>query len=81
MLLPEKTYQTIPGFLPNYCLAQIADFNTLITKSQDHRTPVFALTDEQLGHVGTVLEGDRAKRQEFEGVFSNLAQQVETLTK
>ena len=42
---------------------------------------MFALTDEQLGHVGTVLEGDRAKRQEFEAVFTNLAQQVETLTK
>ncbi len=81
MLLPDETYQAVSGFLPNYCLAQIADFNTLITKSQDHRTPVFALTDEQLGHVGTVLEGDRTKRQEFEGVFSNLAQQVETLTR
>ena len=55
MLLPEANYQQVPDLLPNYCLAQIADFNTLIAKSQDHKTPVFALTDEQLGHVGTVL--------------------------
>jgi hypothetical protein len=80
MLLPPQRYRKVPGLLPNYCLAQIADFNTLITKSQDYATPVFALTDQQLGHVGTVLEGDRAKRQEFELVFSSLASEVETLT-
>jgi cellulose biosynthesis protein BcsQ len=81
MLLRPERYQEVQGLLPNYCLAQIADFNTLITKSQDYATPVFALTDEQLGHVGTVLEGDRAKRDEFEGVFSHLASEVETLTR
>jgi hypothetical protein len=81
MLLPDIVYQTIPGFLPHYCLAQIADFNTLITKSQDHRTPVFALTDQQLGNVGTVLENDKAKMREFGAVFSSLAEQIETLTR
>ena len=80
MLLPQADYQQIPELLPSYCLAQIADFNTLIAKSQDHRTPVFALTDEQLGHVGTVLEGDRAKMREFNDVFSHLATEVEKLT-
>lgn len=80
MVLPDQNYTKVPNLLPDYCLAQIADFNTLITKSQDHRTPVFALTDEQLGHVGTVLGVDRAKRQEFEEVFSGLAGEVVKLT-
>jgi hypothetical protein len=81
MLLPPERYQEIANLLPSYCLAQIADFNTLITKSQDYSTPVFALTDEQLGHVGTVLEGDQAKKQEFHAVFSDLANKVVTLTR
>lgn len=80
MLLPPMVYAKIAGLLPGYCLAQIADFNTLIAKSQEHKTPVFALTDAQLGHVGVVLGIDQGKREEFKGVFSNLASQVETLT-
>jgi cellulose biosynthesis protein BcsQ len=80
MLLAKAKYEQVQEFLPNYCLAQIADFNTLIAKSQDHRTPVFALTDEQLGHVGTVLEGDKAKMKEFNDEFSHLADEVESLT-
>ena len=78
--LPRLVDAQIPDLLPTYCLAQIADFNTLIAKSQEHRTPVFALTDEQLGHVGTVLAGDKAKMREFNDVFSNLADKVEKLT-
>ena len=81
MVLDPKSYERIPKMRPGYCVAQIADFNTLITKSQDFRTPVFALSDEQLGHVGTVLEGDQAKKQEFFDVFSNLADRVVTLAR
>jgi cellulose biosynthesis protein BcsQ len=80
MLLPTERYQEIEGLYPNLCLSQIADFNTLIAKSQEHQTPVFCLTDEQLGHVGVVLEADKAKMQEFEQEFSILADRVITLT-
>jgi len=76
MCLKKQSYEAVADLLPGYCLAQISDFNTLITKSQDTRTPVFALTDKQLGNVGTVLVGDQAKRQEFNGVFTNLANDV-----
>src|SRR5206468_2182285 len=79
LLLPER-YQQIEGLLPSYCLSQIADFNTLITRSQEYKTPVFALTQEQLGHVGSVLEIDLQKTKEFEEVFTSLAHRVETLT-
>jgi cellulose biosynthesis protein BcsQ len=79
MLLPLARYKKVAGLLPGYCLAQIPDFNTLIAKSQEHKTPVFALKDEQLGHVGTVLAVDRAKREEFDTMFRELADRVETL--
>jgi cellulose biosynthesis protein BcsQ len=80
MLLPKERYKQVPELLPDFCLAQIADFNTLIAKSQDHKTPVFALTDVQLGHAGTVLAEDQRKRQEFYGVFEKLVERVSTLT-
>ena len=80
MTLPHARYEEINAVNDGYCLAQIADFNTLIAKSQDHQTPVFALTDAQLGHVGTVLEIDQVKRNEFQAVFSELADRVVVLT-
>lgn len=64
----------------NYCLAQIPDFNTLVATSQTHKTPVFALTDEMFGHVGSVLEQDQLKRAEFHAMFSDFADRVIALT-
>jgi cellulose biosynthesis protein BcsQ len=80
MLLTPERYREIDGLMPGYCLSQIADFNTLIARSQEYQTPVFALTDQQLGHVGSVLEIDRRKTLEFGEIFDLLADQVETLT-
>jgi cellulose biosynthesis protein BcsQ len=80
MLLPKEKYKQVPELLPSFCLAHIADFNTLIAKSQDHKTPVFALTNAQLGHVGTVLAEGQRKCQEFYGVFEELVERVTILT-
>jgi hypothetical protein len=72
MLLPTASYQKVENLLPGYCLSQIADFYTLIARSQEYSTPVFALTDQQLGHVGSVLETDQQKSAEFGALFSNI---------
>ena len=64
-----------------YCIAEIADFNSLITASQNNQTPVFALTKQMLGHVGTVLEQDIIKRDEFRRTFDDLAKRVTILAK
>lgn len=80
MALASEKYEEIPGFTNTFSLAQIADFNTLIAKSQELCTPVFALTDAQFDHVGKVLESDQKKRDEFLGIFSELADRVVTLT-
>lgn len=81
MTLPDEAYHQLADYTSSYCLAQIADFNTLIAKSQEYRTPVFELTDQQLGHVGTVLEADQKKRAEFHAAFEGLATRVIALTK
>ncbi len=79
----EESVYTNSGVGPSeaYCLAQIPDFNTLIATSQSYQTPVFALDDDMFGHVGTVREQDKAKRDEFRQIFSLLARRIETLTR
>ena len=79
MMLPDKTYQDA-ALLKELCLATISDFNSLIAKSQESRTPIFALSKEQIGQTGIVLERTIASQQEFEQVFSRLADEVIFLT-
>ena len=80
MTLAPEDYKSVDDLWPSLCLTQIADFNTMIAKSQDARTPVFALTDDQLGNVGTVLQAEQRKRREFRDNFSDLATKVARLT-
>ena len=79
MTLQPEDYRSVADLWPSLCLSQIADFNTMIAKSQDERTPVFALTDEQLKSVGTVLVAEQGKREEFRKDFAQLATKVVTL--
>src|SRR5262245_14141689 len=63
-----------------YNLISIADFNTLIAQSQEHNVPVFALTDEQIGKTGIVLETMKENRDKFRSSFNQLARTVMELT-
>jgi hypothetical protein len=60
----------------SFCLEQIPDFNTLAATSQSHKRPVFALSDQMFGHVGSVLEQDQIKRGEFHQLFSAIADKL-----
>ena len=64
----------------NHCLASIPDFNSLIAKSQETRTPMFALTSEQIGRCGSVLATTEKSRDQFKEIFSALADKVIGLT-
>ena len=75
MVLDESIYREV-GVGSDYNLATIADFNSLISISQEHSTPVYALTREQLDAVGVVLEGFEASRDAFHTEFSALATRV-----
>lgn len=81
MALSVSQYNKVDmNYKNTYCLEQIPDFNTLIAASQTHRTPVFALTDEMFGHVGSVLEQDRLKRDDFKNIFDRIASRIITLS-
>jgi len=51
-----------------------------IAKSQKTNTPVFAITDEQLGYAGPVLRRLQAQRGQFLEIFSNFADKVIGMT-
>lgn len=61
-------------------LLQLSDFNTLIALSQEHKAPVFALTDNQLKKEGIVLETMRTSMNNFRSLFSDGADRIITLT-
>lgn len=71
MLLSESQY-TDEGD----CLAYIPDFQTLNTLYQKYGVPVFALSDDQLGHKGVVVKQYQENREKFQVMFSNFADRV-----
>lgn len=79
MMLPEASYRAA-GASVGHCLAEIPDFNSLIAKSQEAQTPIYALTEAQIGQSGTVLEQTVQSRDQFLTLFEDLAGRVLALT-
>lgn len=79
MMLPRKKYEKI-GVEQNYTLVQIPDFNSLIAASQRTQKPIYALTDDEIGLTGIVLERTVASKENFKEVFSDFAEKVILLT-
>lgn len=79
MMLSSEKYEQI-GVSSNYSLASIPDFNSLIAASQRTQKPVFALTDEEIGLTGVVLERTVATKENFRRIFSDFADMVIKLT-
>lgn len=80
MSISAETLQAVLTDPPHVEIAQIADFNSLIARSQEFATAVFALSDVQLQASGTVLETAKASRDQFRATFSAMAARVEALT-
>ncbi|CAD5962565.1 Chromosome-partitioning ATPase Soj [Planktothrix tepida] len=79
MLLPEKAYKQ-QQIQDTFTLKKIPNFNSLIALSQKHQTPVFRLSQVEVKLRGQALRQNQQKQQEFEEIFSNLADKVIALT-
>lgn len=79
LTFPEKTYEAA-GIPHTGVIAQIQEFNSLLPKSQEHRVPVYELTDEQLGQAGVVLEASRRQIDSVMRIFDAMADRVVALT-
>lgn len=79
MMLPSQLYWE-QGLKDSLSLAKISNFNSLIALSQEHRRPVYALTPQQLGQTGIVLEQNQKKQEEVRQTFSDLADKIIALS-
>ena len=79
LTLPRKMYQGAK-LVDGRWLAVIADFNTLIAKSQKWQTPIFALTTKHLEQQGIVLKKTKIARDAFREIFTDLAERIIKLT-
>jgi cellulose biosynthesis protein BcsQ len=79
MMLPDSVYRK-QGINNSLFLAKISNFNSLIALSQEHRTPVYELTPQQLRQTGIVLKQNQSKQQEFRQTFSDLADKIIALS-
>lgn len=79
MIVSDEEFRASGAPDTPYNLTNIADFNSLIAQSQAHNTPVFALTDAQIERIGVILDTMRASRDNFLGVFNQLATTVARL--
>jgi hypothetical protein len=79
MLLPESVYRLAGAPVENP-LMQMSDFNGLIAQSQQHNSPIFDLTDEQLDQKGVVLERTKRSMEDFRNIFSDGADKFILLT-
>jgi cellulose biosynthesis protein BcsQ len=75
MMLEQFIYDN-QGIDAGYCLASISDFNSLIAKSQETQTPVFALSRKQLGQRGGALNNTIRSRDRFNETFEELADKI-----
>lgn len=80
MMLAEADYESRGVNTDPYSLANIADFNGLIARSQEEGVPIFELTDVQPRVGGNVLENMRASRDAFRALFDRLAASLVRMT-
>lgn len=64
----------------NYILAEIQNFNSLITFAQEHNKPVFSLTQKELSLSGIVWSNSKEKIEAFREIFSTLVDDIVSKT-
>jgi cellulose biosynthesis protein BcsQ len=80
-MLDASTFKAKSGIDPWTPLLEVLDFNSLIALSQEHQTPVYALTAEQIDQKGAVWDQTKASMDAFAKAFSLCADRVFALTK
>lgn len=75
MMLNDADYINA-GYSTEEPFLQMPDFNSLIARSQEHRVPIFELTDQQLDQVGVVAERSKRSMRNFEALFSEAADRL-----
>ncbi|WP_321492049.1 ParA family protein [uncultured Desulfobacter sp.] len=82
MVLPIEKYESANIKNENgFCMQEISDFQSLLPKSYEAGVPVYELTDAELDATGPVLAQLQERREAFNALFSELAEQVKKILK
>lgn len=76
----EEYKMISPNHTPNYNLSNISDFNSLIALSQEYSTPIFLLKEGHIKQHGKVLDNMLDNIDNFDRVFTELAQTIIRIT-
>ncbi|MGC4396422.1 ParA family protein [Hydrogenophaga sp. T2] len=79
-MVDAKDFKARTGFDPWQPLLEMQDFNSLIAYSQEHQTPVFALTETQIQQGGAVWATAKKNMDGFAGLLEECAERVFKLT-
>ncbi len=79
-MLDIVSYNKLAKTEPWIPLLEVADFNSLIALSQEHQTPVYALTQAQTKQAGAVWEQTKESMKKYETAFALCAEKVFSLT-
>ncbi len=79
-LLNVSDYIAKIGAYPWDSLFEVPDFNSLIALSQEHQTPIYALTQLQTKQTGAVWEQTKISMGAFHQSFSECADKIIALT-
>jgi cellulose biosynthesis protein BcsQ len=79
-MLDSAAFRAKVGIDPWQPIMSVADFNSLIAKSQEHQVPVYALTAAQYGERGSVWDQARENVEEFARCFRECAERVIALS-
>lgn len=79
MVLSHKLYEKAK-VAPDFCLAEIPDFQGLLPKAHDVGVPVFAIKDNEIKETGPVLDGMKTRRDRFHQLFSSIAEKIIVIT-
>lgn len=80
MIIDEQKFKGAAASTEPYNIVNIADFNSLIAQSQKFNTPIYCLSDIQIGQVGSVLDIMKESRNDFNTTFEILGKKVVDLT-
>jgi cellulose biosynthesis protein BcsQ len=69
------------GILTNHCLAEIPEFGALLQKANEQNIPVVALTEEQIGTAGNVLDQMNEKKRIISDSFDTMSRVIMELVK
>jgi len=79
-MLDQAAFKAKSGFEPWQWLLEVADFNSLIARSQDHQVPVYELTSAQVDdQKGAVWNQTKLDMEKFESRFSECADKLLTI--